>query len=195
MARRVPFLAMPALSPRRAAGLIALAGYIGVIVAANWAVQRFGLVSVGFGLRAPAAVYFVGLAFSLRDLVQNILGRWVSVGAIVVGAGVSAAVSPALALASGLAFFSSELADFLVYTPLLRRGWLLALVPANLVGCVVDSLVFLSLAFGSLSLLGGQVVGKAWMTLLAVVLLAPVRRWYVVTPGRDSGLPGRVVTA
>jgi hypothetical protein len=97
-------------------------------------------------------------------------------------------VSPSLALASGLAFFSSELADFVVYTPLLRRGWLVALVPANLVGCVVDSLVFLSLAFGSLSLLGGQVLGKSWMTLLAVVLLAPLRRWYVVTPGRGSGL-------
>ena len=184
---------MPSLTPRRAAGLLALAGYIAVIVAANWAVQKFGLVSVGFGLRAPAAVYFVGVAFTLRDLVQNILGRVVSVGAIVVGAGVSAAVSPSLALASGLAFFCSELADFLVYTPLLRRGWLVALVPANLAGCVVDSVVFLSLAFGSLTLLGGQVVGKAWMTLLAVVVLAPVRRWYVVTPGRDSGLPGQVL--
>jgi uncharacterized PurR-regulated membrane protein YhhQ (DUF165 family) len=180
---------MRPISPRTTAGVVALLGYIAVIFAANWAVQRFGLVSVGFGLVAPAGVYFVGLAFTLRDLVQNILGRWVSVLAIVVGAGVSAAVSPSLALASGLAFFCSELADFLVYTPLLRRGWLVALVPANLVGCVVDSVVFLSLAFGSLTLLGGQVVGKAWMTGLAVLLLAPVRRWYVVTPDRDSGLP------
>jgi uncharacterized PurR-regulated membrane protein YhhQ (DUF165 family) len=180
---------MPAVSLRTAAGLIALAAYIAVIFAANWAVQRFGLVPVGFGLRAPAAVYFVGLAFTLRDLVQNILGRWVSIAAIAAGALVSAAVSPALALASGLAFFSSELADFLVYTPLLRRGWILALVPANLVGCVVDSLVFLSIAFGSLSLLGGQVLGKAWTTGLAVIVLAPLRRWYVLMPSRDAGVP------
>lgn len=177
---------MRSVSPRTAAGLAALLAYIAVIFAANWAVQRFGLVTVGFGLRAPAAVYFVGLAFTLRDLVQNILGRRVSLAAIVVGAAVSSAVSPALALASGLAFFSSELADFLVYTPLLRRGWVLALVPANLVGCVVDSLVFLSLAFGSLSLLGGQVLGKAWMTGLAVLVLAPLRRWYVLTPSRGG---------
>jgi uncharacterized PurR-regulated membrane protein YhhQ (DUF165 family) len=173
---------------RRAAGLLALVGYVGVIFAANWAVRRFGIVSVGFGLRAPAAVYFVGLAFTLRDLVQNILGRSVSLLAIVAGALVSAAVSPALALASGLAFFTSELADFVVYTPLLQRGWIIALVPANLAGCVVDSLVFLSLAFGSLSLLDGQVLGKAWMTGLAVLLLAPIRRWYVLTPSRDSSL-------
>ena len=76
-----------------------------------------------------------------------------------------------------------------MYTPLLRRGWIVALVPANLVGCVVDSLVFLSIAFGSLSLLGGQVLGKAWMTALAVLVLAPLRRWYVLTPSRDAGLP------
>lgn len=186
---------MRALTPRTIAGLIALAGYIGVIYAANWAVRRYGLVPVGFGLVAPAAVYFVGLAFTLRDLVQNILGRRVSLGAIVVGAGLSAAVSPSLALASGLAFFCSELADFMVYTPLLRRGWLVALVPANLVGCIVDSLVFLSIAFGSLSLLWGQVIGKSWMTLLAVLVLAPVRHWYVVAPGRASYLPGNAALA
>ena len=161
-----------------------------MIFAANWAVQRFGLVPVGFGLRAPAAVYFVGLAFTLRDLVQNILGRWVSVAAIAparwsrrrsrrrwrwpVGSPSSAPSSP----------------TSLVYTPLLRRGWIVALVPANLAGCVVDSLVFLSIAFGSLSLLGGQVLGKAWMTALAVLLLAPLRRWYALTPGRDSRPPG-----
>ena len=98
---------MPRSSARTVAGVAALAGYIGVIVAANWAVRRFGVVQVGFGLRAPAAVYFVGLAFTLRDLVQNILGRWVSLAAIVVGALVSAAVSPQLALASGLAFLAS----------------------------------------------------------------------------------------
>lgn len=178
---------MPRTSLRTVAGLAALIGYVAVIFAANWAVRRFGLVPVGFGLRAPAAVYFVGLAFTLRDLAQNILGRWVSLAAIPVGALISAAVSPALAVASGLAFFTSELADFLVYTPLLRRGWLVALVPANLAGCVVDSVVFLSIAFGSLSLLAGQVVGKAWMTGLAVLLLAPIRRWYVITPSRDSG--------
>lgn len=182
------------MSLRSAAGVLALAAYIGTIVAANWAVRRFGLVGVGFGLRAPAAVYFVGLAFTFRDLVQNILGRAVSLVAIVAGAAVSAAVSPALALASGLAFLTSELVDFSVYTPLLRRGWLLALVPANLAGCVVDSVVFLSIAFGSLSLLGGQVVGKAWMTALAVLVLTPLRRWYAITPPPRRALVARSAT-
>jgi queuosine precursor transporter len=39
---------------------------------------------------------------------------------------------------------------------------------SSLVGLVVDSVIFLELAFGSLQYLPGQVVGKAWMVLLAL---------------------------
>jgi hypothetical protein len=46
---------------------------------------------------------------------------------------------------------------------------------------VVDSVLFLSLAFGSLAFLAGQVVGKAWMTALAMVLLWAVRRQRAVS--------------
>ena len=35
--------------------MIPLVGYILVIVLANWAIQQFGLVPVGFGLMAPPA--------------------------------------------------------------------------------------------------------------------------------------------
>jgi len=49
--------------------MIYLATYILTIFAANWAITQFGLVPVGFGLLAPAGVYFAGLAFTLRDLV------------------------------------------------------------------------------------------------------------------------------
>ena len=176
------------IATRRAVGWTALTGYIATIFGANWAIAHFQLVSVGFGLKAPAGVYFVGLAFTCRDLVQNILGRWVSVVAIIAGAALSALVSPQFALASGAAFLCSELADFAVYTPLLRRGWISALVPANLVGCIVDSVIFLTFAFHSLDLVTGQVVGKAWMTVAAVVILLPMRRWYAVTPGPTSTL-------
>ncbi len=93
-------------------------GYILTIFAANWAISRFGAVPVGFGLMAPAGVYFAGLAFTLRDLTQESLGRRWTVVAILAGAVLSAVVSPTFALASGTAFLFSELADFAVYTPL-----------------------------------------------------------------------------
>lgn len=151
-------------------------GYILTIFAANWAISRFGAVPVGFGLMAPAGVYFAGLAFTLRDLTQESLGRRWTVVAILAVAVLSAVVSPTFALASGTAFLFSELADFAVYTPLRARHWLGAVLASNTVGLVVDSVLFLSLAFGSLEFLTGQVVGKAWMTLLAIVLLSLWRR-------------------
>jgi uncharacterized PurR-regulated membrane protein YhhQ (DUF165 family) len=153
-----------------------LLGYVATIFAANFAIETWGLVPVGFGLLAPAGVYFAGLAFTLRDLTQDALGKRAVLGAIVVGAALSALVSPQFALASGLAFLLSELLDMLVYSPLRRRHWLGAVTASNAVGLVVDSAVFLWLAFGSLDFLAGQVVGKAEMTALAVGALWLLRR-------------------
>lgn len=162
---------MPQVERQRVAGVLALLCYVGTIFGANWAITSFGLVPVGFGLAAPAGVYFAGLAFTLRDLVQDTLGRWWTIGAIVAGALLSALVSPQFALASGTAFLLSELADLLVYTPLRRRNWIGAVIASNVVGFAADSALFLLLAFGSLEFLAGQLLGKAWMTLLAVALL------------------------
>jgi len=156
--------------------VIALLGFVATIFAANWAIVTFGLVPVGFGLLAPAGVYFAGLALTLRDLAQDRLGRWPIVGAIVAGAIVSWWVAPRFALASGAAFLVSELADFAVYTPLRRRSLLPAVIASNVVGLIVDSALFLFLAFGSLAFLPGQIVGKLWATLAAVIVLAYLHR-------------------
>lgn len=150
--------------------------FIGSIFGANWAIETFGVVPVGFGLMAPAGVYFAGLAFTFRDLIHETKGRRWVIGAIVVGAVISMVVSPALALASGVAFLLSESLDFAVYLPLREKGLALALVGSNIVGLVVDSVVFLFLAFGSLEFLFGQIVGKAWMTVLALVLIPLMHR-------------------
>ena len=166
----------------RTIGIITVTGYIATVFAANWAIDRFGVVSVGFGLVAPAGVYFAGLAFTLRDITQDTLGRsWVVV-AFVVGALLSAIVSTQFALASATAFLFSELFDFAVYTPLRERNWIGAVALSNVVGLVTDSVLFLWIAFGSLDFLSGQIVGKTWMTILAVGVLMAWRRY--------SGRPG-----
>lgn len=166
-------------------GALAAALYVGTVWAANYAVQHWGIVPVGFGLHAPAGVYFVGLAFTLRDVVHRIYGRAVVIAAIIVGAALSYWVSNTvtipgghvnLALASGLAFLLSETADLSVYEPLRKRGWLPAVAASNVVGLAVDSALFLWLAFGSLAFFWGQVVGKAWMTVLAIIVLAALRK-------------------
>jgi len=76
-----------------------------------------------------------------------------------------------IALASAVAFLVSELADFAIYTPLEKHGWLRAVLLSNIVGLVLDSYVFLTIASGSLAFFWGQVVGKLWVTLIAVAFL------------------------
>ena len=82
----------------------------------------------------------------------------------------------ALALASGVAFLVSETADFGIYTPLAKRRFLLAVLLSSTVGLLLDSALFLYLAFDSLDHFWGQVVGKGWAVLAAMPVLWWVRR-------------------
>jgi uncharacterized PurR-regulated membrane protein YhhQ (DUF165 family) len=156
--------------------VIWLIGFLLTIPAANWTLQRFGVLDVG-GLAVPAGVLWIGLAFTLRDLAHDRLGPWWVLGAIAAGAALSYAIAPAFALASGAAFLLSELTDFAVYAPLRRRSFLGAVLASNSVGLVWDSALFLWLAFGSLAFLPGQLVGKGLMTALALGVLWLYRTW------------------
>jgi hypothetical protein len=164
------------MTPRILLGATACGCYIATVWLANYLVKHYGFVSVGFGLTAPAGVYAAGIALTLRDVTQVLLGRLAVVAAIAAGAILSYSISPSLAVASATAFLLSELLDMAVYTPLERRSFLGAVLLSNTVGLIVDSVVFLWLAFSSLAFLKGQVVGKAEMTLLALPVLLLVRR-------------------
>ncbi len=170
----------------RREGALFLIAFALTIPAANWMIGHVGavcaapgpcLVPVGFGLMAPSGVLMIGLAFVLRDLVQRRLGASWAVAAILAGAGLSALLAPpALVLASAAAFLVSELIDFAIYTPLQRRGLVLAVAASSFAGLVVDSALFLHLAFGSLDFLAGQIVGKSWMVLLSLPIVVWLRR-------------------
>jgi uncharacterized PurR-regulated membrane protein YhhQ (DUF165 family) len=162
---------------RRLAGPVLLAAYIATIPAANWLVAHVGQLPVGFGYTAPAGVYMVGLALVLRDLARETAGRAAVVAAIAAGAALSWWLAdPALAVASAVAFLVAETMDFAVYEPLRQRGLAVAVLASNAVGLLADSLIFLKLAFGSLAYLPGQLLGKAWMTLAAVAVIAVIAR-------------------
>lgn len=151
------------------------AAYVGCVFGANWAISTFGVVPIGLGLMAPAGVFFAGFAFSNRDGLQHFGGRWVVIAAILVGAALSAFLSGPLAIASGVAFLLSETLDYGVYTPLHKRNWLAAVVLSNTAGAILDSVVFLLLAFGSVDFLAGQVVGKMYTTIPIVLFIALYR--------------------
>lgn len=170
---------------RTAEGLIYLALFTACIPAANWLIQHVGticvpngpcLIPVAPGVMAPSAVLVVGLAFVLRDLVQRRLGVGFAALAVIVGAALSSFLAPpSLVIASGVAFLISEFADLAVYTPLQKRRLVLAVVASSIVGLIVDSIIFLQLAFGNLDHLLGQVIGKSWMVLLAIPLIMWIR--------------------
>jgi hypothetical protein len=172
---------------RRAEGFAFLAAFGLCIPAANWLIGNVGtvcvpdggpcLIPVAPGLLAPSGVLMVGLALVLRDMVQRRLGLGWAAAAVLAGAALSALLAPpALVVASAAAFLVSEAVDLAIYTPLQRRGLVLAVALSSIAGLVLDSLVFLLLAFGSLDYLAGQVVGKLWMVLASLPLVAWLRR-------------------
>lgn len=169
-------------------GFICLALFAACIPLANWLVGHVGvtcvpqgpcLVPVWPGLDAPSGVLVIGIALVLRDLVQRALGLGWAFAAILGGAVLSGLIAPpALGLASVAAFTFSETADLLVFTPLQKKGLVLAVIASSAVGIAVDSMLFLGLAFGSLEFLPGQIVGKAWGLLIALPAV-----WYFRSRG------------
>lgn len=167
--------------------LIALiVAFASTIPAANWLIGHAGtecipngpcLLPVGFGLYAPSGVLMIGAALVLRDMVHEAGGIRAALLAIAIGSVIAWLLAlPALVLASVAAFLLAELADLAVYTPLRKRQLGFAVMASGIVGAVVDSAVFLWLAFGSLQFIEGQILGKAWMSLAAFAALTMWRR-------------------
>jgi len=166
-------------------GLAAFIAFIATIPVANWMIGNVGvfcipegpcMIPVAPGIMAPSGVLMVGLAFILRDIVQRELGAKFAIIAIAIGAILSGFIAaPALVVASIAAFVISETADFAVYTPLQRKGLIRAVVASSIVGLVLDSAVFLYLAFGSLSYIEGQIIGKMIMVVVAIPIIKAYR--------------------
>jgi len=176
-------------------GIVFLIGFTLCIPLANWMIGNVGICQPQQpcvipvwpsimnlpAIMAPSGVLLVGLALVLRDLVQRRLGKLWSLVAIAFGALLTyvlqarLSIPEAVVIGSTVAFLLSELADFAIYTPLQKRRLILAVVASSLVGLVVDSVVFLQIAFKSQDFLLGQIIGKAWMVLLAIPLIWLIR--------------------
>lgn len=172
-------------------GIFACIAFALTIPAANFMIGHVGacapgapcVIPVGFGLMAPSGVLMIGLALVLRDAVHEAWGTIGALAAIAAGAVLSALFAPqALVVASVLAFTLAELADLMVYLPLRRRRLWVAVVASGLVGSIIDSAIFLYVAFGSLDFIAGNVIGKTWMSLAAVPAIMFMKRKYQLIP-------------
>jgi uncharacterized PurR-regulated membrane protein YhhQ (DUF165 family) len=159
-----------------------MAAFAATVPAANWLIGHVGadspkpngpcVIPVGFGLSAPSGVLMIGAAMVLRDMVHEAGGLRAALAAIAIGGLASWSLAPAaLVAASVAAFVLAELADLAVYTPLRERRLGLAVLASGVVGSIIDSAVFLWLAFGSLAFIEGQVLGKMWMSIAAFTVL------------------------
>lgn len=157
----------------------AVTAYIASIVLANYATSAIGLVPIGFGLLVTAGTFAAGAALLLRDWVQQTAGRWWALAGIAAGALISAVTStPALAVASGIAFAVSELVDMGIFTPLRNRSLSLAVLASSIVSAPVDTVLFLWLAGFDVTwqAILGQFVVKTLMALIAAGVIAWRRR-------------------
>lgn len=176
------------MTKRTTAAAIAVA-FLACILLANYVTTEYGMVWA-FGLTATAGTYFAGLTFVLRDTIQDLAGKYAVLVLIAVGAALSYTVAVAtepgflppgvtgasIAIASGVAFLCSETADLFVYTPLREHGYLRAAIASNIVGAIVDTVLFLWLSgFGVDAAVRGQLVGKLAVTAAAVGLVAAYR--------------------
>lgn len=170
------------------AGVVGL--LLATIVGANLAVAYLPPVSVAPGIVAPAGVLFAGLALVLRDAVYELGGRRWVVGAIVAGTALSATAAAVFAhlahvpadrwprqiIASAVAFAASETLDSVLYRPLRLRGYILAAVGvAGVAGLIVDTFIYLPVAFGSIAYAPGQLIGKTWVILATLGVVATGR--------------------
>lgn len=160
----------PTVHRHTTAAAVLTAVYAATVIGANLLTQHYGLRPLPLGLLVPAGTWAAGLALIVRDLLQQAGGRWWVVAGIALGTAVSfATTAPALALASGVAFALSELADFAVYTRLRKHSVLAAVLVSGLVGAPIDTWLFLTL-----SPLGFSWPALAGQVLVKVVLLSPV---------------------
>lgn len=153
---------------------LALVIYVAAIVAANVMTARFGLVEIGFGLLVTAGTFAAGFALLARDFVQRYGGIAWAFGAIAVGGVLSwFLATPALAIASVVAFTVAEVVDLGVFTRLRPSGFVRAALLSNLVSAPVDTVLFLWIAGFDLTFQAvlGQFIAKiVWATIVPLTL-------------------------
>lgn len=157
--------------------------FLSMIPAANYTLLHLGtscpanepcVIPVWFSpvIYAPSGVLFAGLALVLRDILQRLAGLYLAVIAVIIGTVISYLyVNPALALAGCGAYFLSEMTDTVVYSFLQKYNLILAVLVSASVGVIIDSVVFLHLAFHNFEFISGQIIGKFWMVLISIPLI------------------------
>jgi hypothetical protein len=123
-----------------------IAVYIAAMVTANMLVWWLGP-----WFSPINAFLLIGLDLTLRDVMHDRLTKWQMLWVVLTGGALTWLLNPSaahIAIASATAFTLSAAADWLTYTALRSKTWLVRSNGSNVVGAAVDSIIFPTLAFG-----------------------------------------------
>lgn len=142
--------------------------YLLSIIAANWMVHQFGIVTI-LGITFPAGAVAIGLTFSARDFVQRRWGEWGCWIWMLTATGITFLFNRQIAIASVSAFLVAETLDWIIFT-ICRGSFSKRVVLSNLIGCPIDSVIFVYLAFGWVwPAMWGQTVVKLVSSMTALI--------------------------
>jgi hypothetical protein len=146
-----------------AAGRLALpvTAMAAVVIASNVLVQ-YPFTPGGLQDLLTWGAFTYPLAFFVTDLTNRRFGPGRARQVVIVGFAMAVALSavlatPRIAVASGTAFLAAQLLDVAVFDRLRARAWWLAPIASSVLGSLLDTALFFTLAFAaSLSVLGAN---------------------------------------
>jgi uncharacterized PurR-regulated membrane protein YhhQ (DUF165 family) len=137
--------------------VIAIAAMAAVVTASNFLVQfplqaRLGALNLADLLTWGAFTY--PLAFLVTDLTNRQFGpamaRKVVYAGFVLAVGLSIwLATPRIAIASGSAFLVAQMLDVFIFNRLRKLAWWMPPLTSSVIGSLIDTLVFFSLAFSA----------------------------------------------
>lgn len=124
-----------------------------IVAASNWLVQ-FPFQHFGLGDLLTWGAFTYPVAFLVNDLSNRRMGPQAARKVVYAGFVLAVALSvwlatPRIAIASGSAFLMAQLLDISVFSALRRQNWWKAPLFSTIIGSVLDTAVFFSLAFAA----------------------------------------------
>jgi len=143
--------------------------YIASVVAVNLGFSLVPMIATPIGMLSPMAVV-VGAVFVIRDFAQRRAGHWVLLAMVIATALSFLLADPFVAFASALAFATSEIADYLLYT-FWKKPFHQRILVSSLISTPIDTAVFL---FG----INGFTIGTFILMILSKMIAAVVIWFY-----------------
>jgi uncharacterized PurR-regulated membrane protein YhhQ (DUF165 family) len=130
-----------------------VAAMVVIVAASNFLVQ-FPFQHFGLGDTLTWGAFTYPVAFLVNDLTNRRYGKPAARKVVLAGFAIAVVISvwlatPRIAIASGTAFLTGQLLDITVFGRLRRQTWWRAPLAATMVGSLLDTAIFFSLAFAA----------------------------------------------